>query len=159
VLQALEIRAGKTTICSKCSQPLTIPSDRSQWLNERGEPLAASPTLNLGSGTPGRSTSKSEDHDAGDDVLGAIFVGSDVAPTGLPPKALPFAAPRGPQPAPEPPPGSPPRTGRIPFPLPDTPRSAAWLIPPPRTEDARLTAAPPPVTPPADTPKPEPAAR
>src|SRR5439155_23109394 len=80
VLQALEIRAGKTTICSKCSRPLTIPSDRSQWLNERGEPLAAAPTLNLGAA---RSGPPQDQYDAGDDVLGAIFVGSDMAPTGL----------------------------------------------------------------------------
>ena len=37
VLQALEIRAGKTTICSKCSKPLTIPADPSEWLTDRGE--------------------------------------------------------------------------------------------------------------------------
>ena len=27
LLQALEMRAGKTTVCSKCSQPLTIPGN------------------------------------------------------------------------------------------------------------------------------------
>jgi hypothetical protein len=154
VLQALEIRAGKTTICSKCSRPLTIPSDRSQWLNERGDPLAASPTLNLSSGAAGRLAAPRDEHDAGDDVLGAIFVGSDAAPTGLTAKDLPPFAARAGQPAAEPPPGPAPRTGRIPFPLPDAPRSAAWLIPPSRAEDARPTAAAPPAPAPAETPAP-----
>ncbi|HUR52903.1 MAG TPA: hypothetical protein VMZ71_02145 [Gemmataceae bacterium] len=39
LLQALEMRAGKTTVCSKCSRPLTIPADRADWLDEHGEPL------------------------------------------------------------------------------------------------------------------------
>ena len=42
LLQALEMRAGKTTVCSKCSRPLTIPADRGEWLDEHGEPLQAS---------------------------------------------------------------------------------------------------------------------
>src|SRR5437764_15053206 len=41
ILQALEIRAGKTTICSKCSKALTIPADRAEWLDETGNPLPA----------------------------------------------------------------------------------------------------------------------
>src|SRR5436189_5894444 len=45
LLQALEIRAGKLTVCSQCSQPLTIPADRALWLNEKGDALVASPTL------------------------------------------------------------------------------------------------------------------
>lgn len=160
VLQALEIRAGKTTICSKCSQPLTIPADRTKWLNERGEPLAAAPTLNLANGPAARGSSAA-DPDAGDDVLGAIFVGSDAVPTGLT-----AHDPRPPAPAPIPGP----RTGRIPFPLPDAPRSAAWLIPPARADEPRLTAPPPadatpapvarvekPPEPPPPAPEPEPA--
>ena len=42
LLQALEMRAGKTTVCSKCSRPLTIPADRAEWLDEHGEPLQGS---------------------------------------------------------------------------------------------------------------------
>ena len=41
LLQALEMRAGKTTVCSQCSRPLTIPADRAQWLDEHGDPLPA----------------------------------------------------------------------------------------------------------------------
>src|SRR5262245_9214163 len=145
VLQALEIRAGKTTICSKCSRPLTIPADRSQWLNERGDPLAASPTLNLSSGAAGRSV-PADEHD-GDDVLGAIFVGADATQTGLTARDLPPA--RAAQPAAAAPPNLPPRPGRTPSPAPHAPRSAAWLLPPPRPEDARIT------PPPAPAPEPE----
>src|SRR3954447_10350946 len=83
VLQALEIRAGKTTVCSKCSRPLTIPADRSEWLNERGEPLIKSPTVLIPAAPPelaGPATDPG--HDA--DVLGAIFLDLDTvkAPTG-----------------------------------------------------------------------------
>ena len=39
LLQALEMRAGKTTVCSKCSRPLTIPADRAEWLDEQGRLL------------------------------------------------------------------------------------------------------------------------
>src|SRR5207237_118581 len=38
VLQALEIRAGKTTICSKCSQSIAIPADRTLWIDEAAAP-------------------------------------------------------------------------------------------------------------------------
>jgi hypothetical protein len=151
ILQALEIRAGKTTICSKCSKPLTIPSDRSQWLNERGEPLAAAPTVNLAASASGRASAPVEEQDAGDDVLGAIFVGSDLSPSGLTGKEpLPFIGRPAQPAAAELPPGYPPRTGRIPFPLPDAPRSAAWLIPPSRSQEARLAEPPAKTPPPAD---------
>lgn len=160
ILQALEIRAGKNTICSKCSRPLTIPSDRTHWLNERGEPLAAAPTLNLAAG--GNRSAPADEYDAGDDVLGAIFVGSDASPSGATAKDPPPVFTNRPQqPAAELPPNYPPRTGRIPFPLPDTPRSTAWLIPPSRAEEPRV--APPPSNPeltrtPAPAPRPEPKA-
>ena len=152
VLQALEIRAGKTTICSKCSRPLTIPANRAEWLNERGEPLAGSPTVSLAAGPPARSGS---DEDAGDDVLGAIFVGSDVAPSGVTAKEQlpPFPAARAAEPAADAPNGPHgPQTRRIPFPMPDSPRASAWLIPPSRAEDARTP------VPPAPAPEPAPPA-
>jgi hypothetical protein len=87
LLQALEIRAGKTTICSKCSQQLTIPADRSEWLNEQGEPLLSSPTAVLGGGPithVRRQPAAGGDRaaagaDDSDDVLGAIFIGGEPA--------------------------------------------------------------------------------
>src|SRR5262249_50761429 len=71
LLQALEIRAGKTTVCSKCSRPLTIPADKAQWLNERGEALLAAPTVVV----PGGPPEVGAEPDA--DVLGAIAVGAE----------------------------------------------------------------------------------
>src|SRR6478672_7740428 len=52
LLSAPEVRAGKTTVCSKCSQPLTIPGDKTEWLNERGELLLASHTVVIGTPAP-----------------------------------------------------------------------------------------------------------
>lgn len=75
LLQAPELRAGKTTVCSKCSQPLTIPSDKSEWLNERGEPLLTSPTVvirTLPSVAPDAEPESQAEPDT--DVLGAIFL-------------------------------------------------------------------------------------
>ncbi len=81
LLQAPELRAGKTTVCSKCSQPLTIPADKTEWLNERGEPLLASPTVVIRIPPPGIElpppTPKAE---ADNDVLGALATG-ELTPT------------------------------------------------------------------------------
>src|SRR4051812_37117622 len=83
LLQAPDIRAGKTTVCSKCSQPLTIPGDKTRWLNEKGEPLLTSPTVVIRpevdtpppAATPlsERVASRAE---TDNDVLGAIFLGA-----------------------------------------------------------------------------------
>src|SRR5262249_55012772 len=86
ILQALEMRAGKHTVCSKCSRPLTIPADESQWLNERGEALLASPTVLIPAARPEVTVSPSESDvgdDADADVLGSIFV--EAAPPSGPP--------------------------------------------------------------------------
>lgn len=113
LLQALEIRAGKTTVCSKCSQPLTIPADKAEWLNERGEPLLKSPTMLLGSAAANpQPEAAPADIPDDNDVLGAIFVGTeplatiptatDLPPTPAPPsRKLPTPEPP-PAPAPEP---------------------------------------------------------
>ena len=81
LLQAPELRAGKTTVCSKCSQPLTIPADKADWLNERGEPLLASPTVVIRIPPPDEPapppTPKAE---ADNDVLGALVAG-ELTPT------------------------------------------------------------------------------
>jgi hypothetical protein len=106
VLQALEIRAGKTTVCSKCSQPVTIPADRRHWLNENGEPLIAAPTMVIpssGSGlTPAPTPRPQPQPDADNDVLGAIAHG-DIAPPSqdmseveTPPPSEPESAPPSP---------------------------------------------------------------
>ena len=80
LLQALEIRAGKVTVCSKCSKSLTIPKERTEWLNERGDPLLASPTVLIPAppevNVSEKADSDSLDIDADADVLGAIFVGA-----------------------------------------------------------------------------------
>src|SRR5262245_26152746 len=39
LLQAHELRAGKTSVCNACLASHIIPADRTQWLNEAGEPL------------------------------------------------------------------------------------------------------------------------
>ena len=78
LLQSVEMRAGKLTVCSRCSQPLTIPADKTQWLNERGEPLMASPTV-LIPGAPPEVVAGTPSADPETDVLGAIFVGAKSA--------------------------------------------------------------------------------
>jgi HEAT repeat protein len=141
LLLSLEIRAGKTTVCSKCSRPLTIPADRSEWLNERGESLHGSATVVIPAGPP----EVVEEPD--NDVLGAIFVGSEGArevvrhtdlhlefltPAGLPPAVAaspnppPESAPPtdagNPPPPPEPEPPPPPVVAEPrPVPEPTTP--------------------------------------
>jgi hypothetical protein len=89
VLMALEIRAGKATVCMKCSRPVTIPADRRFWLNEKGEPLVASPTMVIPSGsgiTPAPPPPRSETppqpeptFETDSDVLGAIAHGDAAA--------------------------------------------------------------------------------
>lgn len=87
LLSAPEIRAGKTTVCSKCSQPLTIPGDKTEWLNERGEPLLASPTVVIrtpapvGDPAPPPPTPRGE---ADNDVLGALVAGDLLTPVSAP---------------------------------------------------------------------------
>jgi hypothetical protein len=107
VLQALEIRAGKTTVCSKCSRPVTIPADRRQWLNEHGEPLIAAPTMvipSAGSGlTPAPMPRMETVAEADNDVLGAIAHG-EIAPPNMsevetPPPSEPLPVPPPPIPA------------------------------------------------------------
>jgi len=88
LLSAPELRAGKTTVCSKCSQPLTIPGDKAEWLNERGEPLLASPTVvirtppPLGDPHPPTLVPRAE---ADNDVLGALVAGDLLTPVSGPP--------------------------------------------------------------------------
>jgi hypothetical protein len=59
--QAPDLRAGRKTVCSKCSQPLTIPADQSQWLDAKGEPLFHSPPL-VQPGEPARTAIPELDH-------------------------------------------------------------------------------------------------
>ncbi len=101
LLSAPEVRAGKTTVCSKCSQPLTIPRDKTEWLNERGEPLLASPTVVIrtpapvGDAVPPTLTPSAE---ADNDVLGALVAGDLLTPVSAPPSDnfdLDVAAPPG----------------------------------------------------------------
>lgn len=101
LLQAPEIRAGKTTVCSKCSQPLTIPASKEEWLNERGEPLLTSPTVVIKTPPPlsmtPHDTEPEPQAEPDTDVLGAIFIGA-VHPHHSPPTAdfdLEVSAPAG----------------------------------------------------------------
>src|SRR5262245_32376112 len=41
VLQAHELRAGKTSVCTRCLAAHTIPADRSEWLNDADEQLTS----------------------------------------------------------------------------------------------------------------------
>lgn len=78
LLSAPELRAGKTTVCSKCSQALTIPADKTEWLNERGEPLLASPTVVIRTPAPLADTVPTPivpTAEADTDVLGALVAG------------------------------------------------------------------------------------
>src|SRR6185437_2710989 len=116
VLQALEIRAGKNTVCSKCSRPIVIPADKAQWVNEKGDPLLTSPTMVIPTGlTPppllrpmAVDASSESSADADNDVLGAISHGdidlpSETEPTAVPaPVAETPRPPRTPQPRREP---------------------------------------------------------
>src|SRR5262249_62058884 len=70
-LRALETRAAKTPAGSNAPPPLTIPADKAQWLNERGEALLAAPTVVV----PGGPPEVGAEPDA--DVLGAIAVGAE----------------------------------------------------------------------------------
>jgi hypothetical protein len=83
LLQAPEVRAGKATVCPKCSQALTIPADKADWLNERGEPLLASPTVVIRTPAPGLVVDPppppAPRPDADADVLGALVAG-DISP-------------------------------------------------------------------------------
>src|SRR5262245_20725044 len=78
LLQSVEMRAGKLTVCSRCSQPLTIPADKAHWLNERGEPLMAAPTVVIPA-LPPEVVAGTPAADPETDVLGAIFVGAKSA--------------------------------------------------------------------------------
>lgn len=159
ILQSVEIRAGKLTVCSRCSQPLTIPSDRAHWLNERGEPLLGSPTV-LIPGVPPEVVAAARGGAGGDaetDVLGAIFVGAKNAremPSQKelerefltpPPQPSPSVAAEGLAPEPPlPPPPLPPPDSPIP-PLVETPAAVhrSQPTPPPRRSPLRpITPAP-----------------
>lgn len=87
LLSAPEIRAGKTTVCSKCSQPLTIPGDKTEWLNERGEPLLASPTVVIRTPPPlgePAAPPPAPRVEADNDVLGALVAGGLLTPASPP---------------------------------------------------------------------------
>src|SRR6185437_15007239 len=112
VLQALEIRAGKNTVCSKCSRPIVIPADKAQWVNEKGDPLLTSPTMVIPTGlTPppllrpmAVDASSESSADADNDVLGAISHGdidlpSETEPTAVPEPPAVIEPPKTPAPA------------------------------------------------------------
>ncbi|MFO0797578.1 MAG: hypothetical protein U0804_08865 [Gemmataceae bacterium] len=87
LLSAPEVRAGKTTVCSKCSQPLTIPGDKAEWLNDRGEPLLASPTVVIRTPPPAAEPSPPPlvpAAEADNDVFGALVAGDLLAPVEQP---------------------------------------------------------------------------
>ncbi len=159
VLQAPEIRAGKTTVCSKCLQPLTIPADHRLWLNEKGEPLLASPTMVTSSPPPApfQRTPAFDEIELPadqDDVLRAIARG-EIAPANAP---LPIVEPQSP-PAPSfsrSLPVSDPDDGRVDL-YPPTP-----VAEPPRAVPRRPSPAatnPPVPTPPPGSPAPTPPPR
>ena len=137
VLQALEIRAGKTTVCSKCSQPVTIPADRRHWLNEKGEPLVASPTMVIPSAGSGLTPAPAMriESEADNDVLGAIAHG-DIAPPDAP-QSMDMSAVETPPPI-------------------EAPPSPAFSrsLPTPDSDDGRVELYPPTSPPVAETPKP-----
>lgn len=68
-LQAPEIRAGKATVCPKCSSKITIPSDPAQWLTDAPQPAAAEPARS----TPEPAAARVPDYG---DVLAPIHVGA-----------------------------------------------------------------------------------
>src|SRR6185437_14867921 len=86
VLQALEMRAGKNTVCSKCSRPIVIPADKAQWVNEKGDPLLTSPPMLRPMAVDASSESSA---DADNDVLGAISHGDIDLPSETEPTAVP----------------------------------------------------------------------
>ncbi len=157
VLQAPEIRAGKTTVCSKCSQAVIIPADQRHWLNEKGEPLLASPTMVIASSgvTPPprlRVPAVAEleyPQEADNDVLGAISHGDIELPSGPPSMDLDAVEP---PPAPQ----LAPSFSRS-LPLPDADDGKVELYPPtPVAETPRPPTTPGPV--PAKRPMPPPRA-
>jgi len=158
VLQAPEIRAGKTTVCSKCSRPLTIPADPHLWLNEKGEPLLASPTMVVPSSEPAPQRLPQEpepDVEPDNDMVSAEppLPREDEAPAPVePPRPVAPAFSRS-------------------LPLPDEPDDGRVelyptpLPPPPVAETPRPPATPPPKplprhpAPPPQTPSPTPPPR
>ncbi|HEY2909988.1 MAG TPA: HEAT repeat domain-containing protein [Gemmataceae bacterium] len=165
VLQALEIRAGKNTVCSKCSRPIIIPADKAQWVNEKGDPLLTSPTIVLPTGlTPppllrpmAIDAASESSADADNDVLGAISHGdidlpSEAEPTAAPELAAAFELPQA-SPAPA-------FSRSLPKPDDDDGRvelyPAAPAVPAPVAETPRPPRTPQPVTPPPRR-EPEPA--
>lgn len=164
VLQSPELRAGKTTVCSNCSQPLTIPADRRMWLNEKGEPLIASPTMVIASASgttpppllrvPAAEIERHSDSaaefefpaEADNDVLGAIAHGEIVLPDG--PQAMDLDAIE-PLASPEPEAAKPVwKAEAPPVPAPSFSRS----LPEPDPDDGKVELYPP--TPAAETPRP-----
>ena len=95
VLQAPEIRAGKATVCPKCSTKITIPADPAQWLTDSATPAKSEPR-------PAPAPRSQEF----DDALAPIHVGTLEAATPAP-EAKPRVSDRVPEPvaiahAPEP---------------------------------------------------------
>jgi hypothetical protein len=163
VLMALEMRAGKTTICPKCSRALTIPADRSEWLNERGEPLPASPTVVISTAPPEVRDTLDDEDDPDADVLGAIGVEIPVPtdPTSLnlnfDPTAPKSVAARDPRPTPPPTPAFyrsiPQEPEAHAAPAAEVPAPAATLAPPrPPAAVARPSPRETPERPPLDPP-------
>src|SRR6185312_10962235 len=157
VLQALEIRAGKNTVCSKCSRPIVIPADKAQWVNEKGDPLLTSPTMVIPTGlTPppllrpmAMDLASESSADADNDVLGAISHGdidlpSEAEPTAAPETPAVVEPPKTPAPAfsrslPEPDDGDGrvelyPAGPAVPAPVAETPRPPRTPTPQPRRE-------------------------
>lgn len=155
VLQALEMRAGKNTVCSRCSQQLTIPADKAAWLNERGEPLLASPTVLIPM-LPPEVTVEPADRDEFDaDVLGAILVGDIPLTTGPASVDLHLATMAEPEPRPVPKPWMPAPTDQ-PQARPAAPLSEIAERPPPEPVPAFYRSMP---TEPAAPPIPPPSVR
>ena len=155
-LQALEIRAGKMTVCSACSRPLTIPADKSHWLTDLGEPAAAPQPVVAPVAAP-----------AADDTelmpAEPILVGTSAdlhLPTVPDSPAPPFVERREPPrverrvpPDPVEPPPPPPRVERPePAPAPPPPRPEPNPTPTPARQPGRLIAARPAPPPPPRTP-------
>lgn len=123
-LQAPEIRAGKATVCPKCSSKITIPADPAQWLTDAPQPAT---TEAKSKPEPVGATRQS---DFGD-VMAPIHVGMGEA----------AASPKVEAPAPrvDAPPPSPPE------PIPAATTSASTTTPPPAPEtQVKVTPAPPP---------------
>lgn len=80
ILQAPEMRAGKATVCPKCSKKITIPADSALWLNEAGEPIKTAAKAS----EPERARPAREKPTPADDVVAPIRISDEPAAAAVP---------------------------------------------------------------------------